>query len=140
MKKSEIVEFWGQNFYQISQSAFKTAIYIDNLRRGEELKEYERYVKKLIGTFSELSKQNMRMLAPPENEVLMKFYKYEECGEERDNEDFFNLQSQSFVRDLKKIKDLPRKRQEGLLKRCGELSDILLREYDRLYGRHRFAA
>ena len=140
MKKGEIVEFGGQNFYQISQSAFKTAIYIDNLRRGKELKEYERHVKELIETFSDLSKQNMRMLAPPENEVLMKLYKYENCGEERDDEDFFNLQSQIFVRDLKKIKDLPRKRQEGLLKRCGELSDILLREYDRLYGRHRFAA
>ena len=140
MKRREIVEFDGQNFYQISKSAFKTAIYIDNLRRGEELKEYERYIKELIGTFSDLSKQNMRMLAPPENEVLMKLYKYEDCGKERDEEDFFNLQSQSFVRDLKKIKNLPRKRQEGLLKKCSELSSILLSEYDNLYGRYRFAA
>ena len=140
MKKGEIVEFGGQNFYQISQSAFKTAIYIDNLRRGKELKEYERFVKELIGTFSDLSKQNMRMLAPPENEVLMKLYKYEDCGEERDDEDFFNLQSQSFVRDLKTIKNLPRKKQEGLLEKCGELHGILLREHDNLYGRHRLAA
>jgi len=140
MKKSEIVEFEGQNFYQISLSAFKAAIYIDNLRRGEELKEYEKYVKELIRTFSDLSKQNMGMLAPPENEVLMKLYKYEECGEERDDEKFFNLQSENFAKDLKKIKDLPRKRQEGLLEKCCELHGILLREYDNLYGRHRFAA
>ena len=109
MRADETVEFSSSNFYEIGLAAFKTAIYIDNLRRGKELKEYKRYVKELIGTFSDLSKQNMRMLAPPENEVLMKLYKYEDCGEERDDENFFNLQSQIFVRDLKRIKDLPRK-------------------------------
>jgi len=140
MVKEDIVEFYSQNFDELSLAALKTGIYIDNLRRGEKLDDYDEHTKKLSNTFSNLSEKNIRNLAPPETVALMDFF---DPDRKNSSYEYIKEQSLDFAKELLEVKNLPKEKQKGLVKKCSKLHDILLyktEKYRRYKRRHRFVA